>query len=1038
MAAFSNRGGQNDPKKSQYVRAIRLVKGINFYGFHSGYSYFLKIYLLDPANLIKCEELLQRGAVLGRNFDTFESHLPYTLQFFLDHNLYGMDLMHLADVRFRRPVGLNERFARDPNTFLKNGTVPEHLIWPDEGPWESPYRQSHLDLELDAWPSDICNRDLVSEKPEEALIDLAGPRKDKVPSKKHVPSVDALWEDERDRRRRAGLDPAEVEAAVDKENQVPRDPQPEFDAEGKRICRWGGEQLLWDQIKASVGRGRLDQERLARALAEKERLEEAGVDEALWDQALLEDLKIKPRKPVEELFPKLDDLDDGAVPTTWQSAELLWPVSLPWRVPEEEEFMEEIEVELESEPAQARPVSDHEFLVPLAPAGPTTPFPFPGTMPNRTQLTGSVRRPRISMTPWEMAERRRTLTQFERLSTPLASENGEAEEAEQEADDIRLVFNEDVINEIVATPLTKPGFAHPELFGEMEREIERLREEEQDEDEVVEKPDDELPPFEGPEELEDEELEDEELEEELVDGDGGEKSEEDEEANRRIVLDYEGVEAEFLQEHYNELFSYAPSGVQHAGPADEGETVEEDSIVKRRKTLPQYDGPAFDDVEDGDEDDTLRQDAQKSASRRSRRMKSLSSVGESLRRKSDNFKLPVRDSGSASLSVSASQPQSKKTRVGSLRMVVQQQTQEDDCGLVVSQESKDRSGPPAPLINADELALGWTQTLAMDEDSAPPAAVNPLARNPEANLLLPGVANVPGATDLNLWSTPSGQNGGMTDREIFGSPPRCVSPGLVEDATPMLLDDPEEEIHDEPMPPAYLDDEEKDDASPSLVSIPLDKIKKPPSAAELLSTLQKKGVPEAVHRRPYYSDPKDVPPRLKKIAGREVRIPGDGLDTLKPFESTVIRRSSRLARGLENFVPESTAGKRLWIPVALPPTRQSLLASLATSMENRARGESETNDEEESSAVKFDKYSEGLLHLPKKDVSQLEGPTPENTYGFKFDQNKTDSITHTQQYLSILSVEIHGWSLLYRFDIFVCEVILTAPLSSQHPRCASS
>ncbi|KAF5890315.1 DNA polymerase zeta catalytic subunit, partial [Clarias magur] len=47
-------------------------------------------------------ELLQGGAVMNKCFQPHEAHIPFLLQFFIDFNLYGMNLIHLSAVRFRR------------------------------------------------------------------------------------------------------------------------------------------------------------------------------------------------------------------------------------------------------------------------------------------------------------------------------------------------------------------------------------------------------------------------------------------------------------------------------------------------------------------------------------------------------------------------------------------------------------------------------------------------------------------------------------------------------------------------------------------------------------------------------------------------------------------------------------------------------------------------------------------------------------------------------------------------------------------------
>lgn len=47
--------------------------------------------------------ILQSGSILGKEFQTYESHIPYILQFMIDFNLYGMDFISLNKVFYRLP-----------------------------------------------------------------------------------------------------------------------------------------------------------------------------------------------------------------------------------------------------------------------------------------------------------------------------------------------------------------------------------------------------------------------------------------------------------------------------------------------------------------------------------------------------------------------------------------------------------------------------------------------------------------------------------------------------------------------------------------------------------------------------------------------------------------------------------------------------------------------------------------------------------------------------------------------------------------------
>lgn len=97
-----------DLRKSQYIAAITAVKGIPFYGYHVGYSYFLKVYLFNPDFESRIVELMRSGAVMRTVFQPFEAHVPFRLQFFIDYNLYGMGWLELEDALLRSDVPGNK------------------------------------------------------------------------------------------------------------------------------------------------------------------------------------------------------------------------------------------------------------------------------------------------------------------------------------------------------------------------------------------------------------------------------------------------------------------------------------------------------------------------------------------------------------------------------------------------------------------------------------------------------------------------------------------------------------------------------------------------------------------------------------------------------------------------------------------------------------------------------------------------------------------------------------------------------------------
>ncbi|KAF8940450.1 DNA polymerase zeta [Dissophora ornata] len=164
-----------DLRKSQYVAAITPVKGVPFYGYHVGYSCFLKIYLFNPDFESRIVDLMRSGAIMGTRFQPFESHIPFRLQFFIDFNLYGMGWLELEEALLRNEL---------PNT----------RIW---SPDNDPGRMSHCEIEMDSTVNRIVNRDRAPERRMHQSLEECF----KSPSlTAQVPSMAGLWEDDAKRR----------------------------------------------------------------------------------------------------------------------------------------------------------------------------------------------------------------------------------------------------------------------------------------------------------------------------------------------------------------------------------------------------------------------------------------------------------------------------------------------------------------------------------------------------------------------------------------------------------------------------------------------------------------------------------------------------------------------------------------------------------------------------------------------------------------------------------------------------------------------
>ncbi|KAM3930335.1 DNA polymerase zeta catalytic subunit [Leptodactylus fuscus] len=181
----------NPSANVQHVFKITLVSGVPFYGYHEKERQFMKIYLYNPSMVKRVSELLQGGAVMNKCYQPHEAHVPYLLQLFIDYNLYGMNLINLAAVKFRKArrkgdVSQDLKVLKDtlPGSSFSatlvqwdEDEIPSSLMLEGVGP------QSTCELEVDAVAADILNRQEI-----EAQIGKN-------------PGLQAIWEDEKQRRR---------------------------------------------------------------------------------------------------------------------------------------------------------------------------------------------------------------------------------------------------------------------------------------------------------------------------------------------------------------------------------------------------------------------------------------------------------------------------------------------------------------------------------------------------------------------------------------------------------------------------------------------------------------------------------------------------------------------------------------------------------------------------------------------------------------------------------------------------------------------
>uniref|UniRef100_A0A1A7XY61 DNA polymerase zeta catalytic subunit n=2 Tax=Iconisemion striatum TaxID=60296 RepID=A0A1A7XY61_9TELE len=241
----------NPGASTQHVFKVVLVSGMPFYGFYAKEKHFMKIYLYNPQMIKRVCELLQSGAVMNRSYQPHEGHIPYLLQLFIDYNLYGMNLIQLGAVKFRRSqreptadperTGTNSLPSISPcMSKLNDGTLGGTLVcWdinslPCSLVLEDVERQSTCELEVDAVAVDILNR-----------LDIEN-------QIGRNPGLQAIWEDEK-QRRRENNQPSQLEPpqSQDRASVAPTESENIFVRRLKEILKESGFDVTLDSSEAN-------------------------------------------------------------------------------------------------------------------------------------------------------------------------------------------------------------------------------------------------------------------------------------------------------------------------------------------------------------------------------------------------------------------------------------------------------------------------------------------------------------------------------------------------------------------------------------------------------------------------------------------------------------------------------------------------------------------------------------------------------------------------------------------------------------------
>lgn len=157
-----------------------------------------------------------------------------------------------------------------------------------------------------------------------------------------------------------------------------------------------------------------------------------------------------------------------------------------------------------------------------------------------------------------------------------------------------------------------------------------------------------------------------------------------------------------------------------------------------------------------------------------------------------------------------------------------------------------------------------------------------------------------------------------------------------------------------------------------------------PKTSELLSSLELEGLPNFVHQKPYYSVEGDVPSKVKVFGGKEFRLQSKGIKTMGAFNS-IFDRKQPAGQG---------EGFRFWEPTIAPPSQKEIAIWLR---EDKERIQASLRSKAEPSTQK-----------KKEIISQIEGPTQKNPFGYKNSPTKVaGSMAVEKDFIDILSMELH-------------------------------
>jgi DNA polymerase zeta len=183
---------------------------------------------------------------------------------------------------------------------------------------------------------------------------------------------------------------------------------------------------------------------------------------------------------------------------------------------------------------------------------------------------------------------------------------------------------------------------------------------------------------------------------------------------------------------------------------------------------------------------------------------------------------------------------------------------------------------------------------------------------------------------------------------------------------------------------------------------------KPPSALDVVASMQVHGLHQMIYQDAYYSNEEDVPERPREWAGREFKLGSSTVPFLPLFDPT---GSSSATYGekqgivLDKQKEESLfqkrrrlCGLRSWEIGEPPPSHAEVSLWLM-----KEDGPTNLSADEGYNNTSYSHIIDGMNRL-----SQIEEATQRRKHGFKFTQKQAaTSVKHEANYMSTMSLEIH-------------------------------